>query len=157
MKKIINEVVLVVLCISLFGCGKSSNEEKIGTATLFVECSTILNNMDKLDDSVKEYIPESGIIMEKRTVDIIKGDSVYDILSREFKKENILMEVSFTGKSAYVEGLDNIYEFSCGELSGWTYSVNGKYMSKSCSEYKVKANDSIEWHYTCELGEDLKN
>lgn len=27
--------------------------------------------------------------------------------------------------SAYIEGINNLYEFDCGELSGWMYKVNG--------------------------------
>ena len=66
------------------------------------------------------------------------------------------MEASFTGKSAYVEGIDNIYEFSCGQQSGWMYSVNDKFPQVSCSDYKVKDGDVIKWKYTCDLGEDVK-
>ena len=66
------------------------------------------------------------------------------------------MEASFTANSAYIEGIDNIYEFSCGELSGWMYRVNGEYAQVSCSDYKVKDGDKIQWSYTCDLGEDIK-
>ncbi|MFR4318181.1 MAG: DUF4430 domain-containing protein [Eubacterium sp.] len=66
------------------------------------------------------------------------------------------MEASFAAKTAYVEGINNIYEFSCGKLSGWMYEVNGEYPNVGCSDYKVKDKDVIEWHYTCNLGEDLK-
>lgn len=122
-----------------------------------VECSTILKNMDKLDASVKEFVPEDGIILAEKEVEFLEGDSVYDVLNRELKKEKILKEASFTGNSAYIEGIDNIYEFSCGELSGWQYSVNGEYVGKSCSDCMVENNDVIEWRYTCDLGEDIKN
>ena len=148
-------ICFVVISIGLSGCGDKSTES-IGTCTFSVECSTIFDHMKDLDPALKDYIPKSGIILEKRTVEIQKGDSVYDILKRELKKENILHEESFTANSVYVEGIDNIYEFSCGDLSGWMYSVNGEYPGKSCSEYKVSDKDTIEWHYTCELGEDLK-
>lgn len=161
MRKIFNHAlyfgVVIILCINMWGCKKSENKEKpAGVCTISVECAKILDNMDKLDKSVKEYVPKSGVILEKKAAEIYKGDSVYDVLKRELKKENILMEASFTGNSAYIEGIDNIYEFSCGELSGWMYSVNGEYQGKSSSDYEVKDKDVIEWHYTCELGEDLQ-
>ena len=57
--------------------------------------------------------------------------------------------------SAYIEGINNIYEFDGGELSGWTYLVNGKVPGVGCSEYKVKNGDVIEWLYTCDMGRDL--
>ena len=158
-KKLFCCFVIFILCLVLAGCGQSKNEKEeqiAGKCTILVECSTIFDNMDQLDSQLKDYIPESGTILEKRSVEFFEDESVYDILERELKKDNILMEVSFTGKSVYVEGIDNIYEFSCGDLSGWMYCVNGKYPNVSCSDYKVKDSDVIEWHYTCDLGKDLE-
>lgn len=67
------------------------------------------------------------------------------------------MESSYTPvfNSAYIEGINNLYEFDCGEGSGWVYSVNGVYPNYGCSNYKVKPGDSIEWHYTCNYGKDV--
>lgn len=157
MKKITAAALSIILCFMISGCIGNKEAECIGKCTILVECSTIFDNINKLDKSIKEFVPESGIILDKKEVDILDGDSVYDVLNRELKKENILMEASFTGKSAYVEGIDNIYEFSCGKQSGWMYCVNGEYPGTSCSSYKLKDGDVVEWHYTCDLGEDLKN
>ena len=150
-------VILLVTCITFSGCGKSeANEENVGKCTLLVECSTINDNLENLEKGLKGHIPGDGVILKEQEVSFKKNDSVYDILYRELKKNNILMEASFTGTSAYIEGIDNIYEFSCGQRSGWLYCVNGKYQQTSCSEYKVKDGDKIQWHYTCDLGEDVK-
>lgn len=151
---------MVLLCLTIMGCGKEnekSDGKTVGTCTIMVECSTVFDNMDQLDKAVKDYIPKDGIIMEKREVNFYKNENVYDVLKRELKNDGILMEASFTGSSAYIEGIDNLYEFSCGELSGWMYCVNGEYPGVGCSEYDIKDGDEIEWHYTCDLGEDLKN
>jgi hypothetical protein len=150
---------VMIFCLSVTGCGKENKTEDkaVGSCTLLVECSNVLNNMDQLDKSVKDYIPKDGIIMEKKEVKFYEDDNVYDVLKRELKKEGTLMEASFTGSSAYIEGISNLYEFSCGELSGWMYCVNGEYPNVGCSEYQIKNGDEIEWHYTCDLGEDLKN
>lgn len=149
-------VLLMVCCITFSGCGKSTVSESVGKCTILVECSTINDNLKDLDKGLKGHIPKGGVILKEQEVSFEKDDSVYDVLSRELKKNNILMEASFTAKSAYVEGIDNIYEFSCGELSGWMYSVNGEYPQVSCSDYKVKDGDKIQWRYTCDLGEDIK-
>lgn len=159
MKKTISRLIIILACITIgiamCGCSdtKSQNTYK---CTISIDCKTILDNMEQLDEGVKDYIPDNGVILEKKEVEFSQGESVYDVLSRVVKDEKILMESSFVGTSAYVEGIDNIYEFSCGELSGWQYSVNGTYPGKSCSDYKLEAGDVIEWRYTCDLGEDLK-
>lgn len=149
-------LLMMTVCVLFSGCGKDTDSASVGKCTILVECSTILEHMDDLDTGLKDHIPKDGTILKKQEVSFEKGDSVYDVLSKELKENNILMEVSFTGKSAYVEGIDNVYEFSCGELSGWMYSVNGEYSQVSCSDYRVKDGDEIQWHYTCDLGEDVK-
>lgn len=148
---------LLVVCLVFSGCGKKSEGKDAGTCTILVECSTIFDNLEDLDKGLEEHIPKNGVILKEQTVTFKENDTVYDILSRELKKNNILMEVSFTGKSAYIEGIDNLYEFSCGPLSGWTYAVNGQVPQVSCSDYKIKDGDRIQWRYTCDLGEDVKN
>lgn len=146
---------LIAMCLTLSGC-KNTGSERAGTCTLLVECSAIYDNLEDLDKGLKGHIPKDGIIIREQEVPFEKGDSVYDVLSKTLKENNIPLEVSFTANSSYVEGIDNIYEFSCGELSGWKYSVNDKFPQVSCSEYHVKEGDKIQWRYTCDLGEDIK-
>jgi hypothetical protein len=57
--------------------------------------------------------------------------------------------------SNYIEGIANIYEFDCGELSGWMYRVNGSFPNLGSSSYELKAGDRVEWVYTCDLGRDV--
>ena len=153
-------IMFITVCLFFGGCTKGKSEDGIqeteGKCTILVECSTIYDNLDNLDKGLRGHIPQGGIILKEQEVSFKRDDSVYDVLSRELKKNNILMEASFTGKSAYIEGIDSIYEFSCGGQSGWLYCVNGEYQQKSCSEYEIKPGDKIEWHYTCDLGEDVR-
>ena len=67
------------------------------------------------------------------------------------------MEFSVTPiyDSAYIEGIANLYEFDCGELSGWMYRVNGWFPNYGCSRYVLQDGDTVEWLYTCDLGEDV--
>ncbi len=127
------------------------------TCTLFVECSTILNNMGDLTAGKEDLVPSDGVIYAKKTVTFHPGESVFDVLLREMQNNRIHMESVFTPgyNSAYVQGINNLYEKDCGRWSGWMYCVNGWYPNYGCSRYKVQQGDTIEWHYTCDLGEDL--
>ena len=86
-----------------------------------------------------------------------EGESVFNILRRETKKNKIHMEFVNTPVygTAYIEGIGNLYEFDCGELSGWMYKVNGVFPSRGSSNVKLKPGDVIEWVYTCDLGADV--
>ena len=59
--------------------------------------------------------------------------------------------------SYYIEGINQLYEFDCGQNSGWMYCVNGWFPNYGCSSYTVEDGDVIEWRYTCDLGSDVGN
>lgn len=127
------------------------------TCTISIQCKTILDNIDDLDKEKVELVPEDGVIMPATTVTFYEGESVFNLLQRETKKNKIHMEFENTPiyNSAYIEGIHNLYEFDCGELSGWMYKVNGWFPNYGCSRYVIKQGDVIEWIYTCDLGRDI--
>ncbi|MCM1114465.1 MAG: DUF4430 domain-containing protein [Clostridium sp.] len=136
---------------------KQTTTKKTYTCTFSIECSTILNNIEKLDSGKKHLVPSNGIILSSSTVEFSDGESVYDVLQRVCKDNKIQMEASWTGiyNSAYIEGINNLYEFDCGSASGWKYSVNGWYPNYGCSKYLLKQGDVVAWRYTCDYGKDI--
>lgn len=122
-----------------------------------ISCATVLDNMDILDKSKKEIIPDDGWILKPVTVTFNEGESVFDVLKQVCKENRIQLEFSMTPiyNSAYIEGINNLYEFDCGSLSGWMYEVNDWFPNYGCSRYEVKNGDVIEWQYTCSLGADI--
>ena len=127
------------------------------TCTFSIECSTILNNLGMLDPDKLEMVPSGGVILSTVTVTFYEGESVFDVLQRVCRDNGIHMEASWTPiyNSAYVEGIHNLYEFDCGDLSGWMYSVNDWYPNYGSSRYQLKDGDVVQWRYTCDLGNDI--
>lgn len=125
--------------------------------TFSISCATVLDNMDIIDKSKKDIIPDDGWILKPVTVTFNEGESVFDVLKQVCKDNKVQLEFSFTPiyNSAYIEGINNLYEFDCGSLSGWMYEVNGWFPNYGCSRYEVKNGDVIEWQYTCDLGGDI--
>ena len=135
-----------------------SNQEPVSKyVTISITCHTILNNLDKVSDNKKGIIPSNGVILSQKQVEINDGDTVFDVLLREARKQRIHMDFveSPVYGSAYIKGINNIYEFDAGELSGWMYSVNGVFPNYGCSIYNLNDGDVIQWMYTCDLGKDL--
>lgn len=130
---------------------------KIYICTISIECSTIINNLSDLDPNKLELVPSNGIILAPIKVEFYDGESVFDVLKRVCKEKNIHLEFSWTPiyNSAYIEGINNLYEFDCGNLSGWMYRVNGWYPNYGCSRYKLVDGEVIEWRFTCDLGKDI--
>lgn len=127
------------------------------TCTISISCATILDHMDWLDEEKVDLVPEDGWILKATKVKFYEGESVFNVLQRTCKQNKIHMEFSDTPmyNSAYIEGIHNLYEFDCGQLSGWMYSVNGWFPNYGCSRYQLKDGDIIKWVYTCDLGYDV--
>ena len=129
------------------------------TCTFSISCETILDNMDKCVENKKFLVPKDGIISPATEVEFSEGESVFDVLQRVCRDNAIHMESNWTPmyNSAYVEGINNLYEFDGGRWSGWMYCVNDWYPNYGCGVYFVKPGEVIEWNYTCDLGCDLEN
>jgi hypothetical protein len=132
-------------------------EETAHTVTLSVRCDTIRDNLTWLDAEKHELVPADGVIFPATVVTFYEGESVFNVLQREMKRAKIHMEFVNTPiyNSAYIEGINNLYEFDIGELSGWMYKVNDWFPNYGCSRYSLKDGDVVEWLYTCDLGRDI--
>ena len=133
------------------------DQTKVNTCTFSIECSTIFNHLEQLAPDKLEMLPSGGVILEKTTVSFNEGESVFDVLQRVCKDYGIHLEASWTPvyNSAYIEGIHNLYEFDCGNLSGWMYCVNGWYPNYGSSRYALKDGDVVQWRYTCDFGHDI--
>ena len=160
----VKKIFMLLAVFSLFAafaaCSTKKTAKKTGkeiSVTISARCDTVLANMDKLNKTKRDIIPEDGIILAETTVSAREGESAFDVLLRETRRLKLHME--YVGapllNSAYIEGIGNLYELDAGELSGWLYRVNGEWHNYSCSEYMLQDGDIIEWLYTCDLGEDL--
>lgn len=128
------------------------------SCTIAIRCDTILDHMDDLNPNKAGYVPENGVILAPITVAVYDGETVFDVLKRVCDAAKIPLEYSWTPLygSSYVEGIHHLYEFDCGEQSGWMYQVNGWFPNYGCSEYVVEDGDYIDWCFTCEgLGTDV--
>lgn len=127
------------------------------TCTISISCATILDNMELCAENKRPLVPSDGVILPTTSVTFSEGESVYDVLQSVCRSYNIHMESSWTPlyNSAYIEGINNLYEFDVGKKSGWMYKVNGWFPNYGCSRYQVQNGDTICFVYTCDLGADV--
>lgn len=129
--------------------------------TLSIRCDTVLDHYDSLKEELRDekYVPKDGVILEPTKYVLRKGDTAFTILNRATRHEQIQMEYQGADENAYdsvyIKGINYLYEFSCGELSGWMYLVNGKVPDRGCSSYEPADGDRIEFVYTCDMGRDI--
>ncbi|GIN88832.1 hypothetical protein J6TS2_52180 [Heyndrickxia sporothermodurans] len=139
----------------------NENKPKKKYVTISIRVDTILKNYDKLDPSLRseQFVPKNGVILNTTKYELKGKENVFDILVRATRDHRIHMEYQGASEnqygSVYIEGINHVYEFSVGELSGWMYSVNSWYPNYGASKYYLEDGDKIEWNYTCDLGRDL--
>lgn len=134
---------------------KEEPQSAAPSCIISISCKKLLEQIDLCDPNKVELLPSDGWILPPTQVELLAGESVFDLLLRVCREQGILMEYSDAPMydSAYIEGIANIYEFDGGPLSGWRYSVNGSDPNYGCSNYILKENDTVCWEYTCDLGE----
>ncbi len=148
-KKALNEA-------SLPKAEASPEKAKEHKCSVCVRCDTALLSA-ALPEQNAAMLPANGIILYEKEIVFNENDTAFDVLLRELRERKIHMEFNRTPgtKSAYIEGIANLYEFDCGELSGWMFKYNGTFPSVSCSELTVSDGDVLEWLYTCDMGRDI--
>ena len=131
------------------------------TVTMSITCETVAG------EGEENITPSDGIILEKTEFTLPEteftlddGSTVYDCLIYAAKKYKIQIEDNTQTLSdhsrAYIAGINYLYEFDYGNLSGWMYSVNGEFADRGCGEYILSDGDIIKWQYTRNIGDDLK-
>ena len=158
-KRILLFFLPILAVLTVTGClsARAENADAAQSCTISICCATILDRMELLDPEKIELVPEDGWLLAPTVVPFSAGESVFDVLERTCRQNGIHMEFENTPiyDSAYIEGIGNLYEFDCGELSGWMYRVNGRFPNYGCSRYALQSGDVIEWVYTCDLGADV--
>ena len=131
-----------------------NEQPKKQTVNVAINCINAINSGLNKEDGFT-HLPSNGVILSNINVEFTDGETVLDILSKITNNKGILMEYRGSGSSAYIEGINNLYEFDGGNKSGWMYSVNGIYPNYGVGAYNVKASDVIKLNYTMDLGKDL--
>lgn len=139
--------------------------------TVRIECNTIYDNLSKLKEGKKDFLPSSGVILDNVEVELSGGESAFDVIKKACeenvctdnckycKANGVQIEYTYTPafNNYYIEGIHQIYEKDCGTQSGWMYSVNGNFPDEGSSSYSVSPDDVIVFSFTCNMGEDIGN
>ena len=152
---IIAAVGIIIILITNFETveSHSSTDDSGGdfTVTISIRCDTI-----KGREKVNSHIPDDGIILDRTALGANNGDTVYDVLMLAGKKYGIPIDNTGAQGAAYIAGINYLYEFDYGDLSGWMYRVNGELPEVGCQSCTISDGDEIEWLYTTNIGKDFQ-
>ncbi|AVR00055.1 hypothetical protein OBCHQ24_13890 [Oceanobacillus iheyensis] len=89
-----------------------------------------------------------GQIVPQTRVERKEGDTILDITRRVLKQKGIQFSVTGSNSTAYVQGIDNLYEFDEGQNSGWMIRLDGALIKQSAGATPVQYGQVIYWFYT---------
>ena len=98
--KIRKRFAIIFCCFLLFcsnfaiGCGTDKNSGEPAACTISIDCRTVLDNMDELKETKKEFIPNDGWILSSTSVKFTTGETVFDILKDICEKNRIQISSS---------------------------------------------------------------
>lgn len=106
------------------------------------------------NENKQQYVGD-GHIADNLPVKVDEGASVYDALVAFCNKYGIHLDASGTSLgTAYIRGINHLYEFDGGTTSGWVYLVNDVYAVRGASSVFLNDGDKVLWFYTLTLGND---
>lgn len=132
---------------------ESQSDDAQLAATITIDVSDILENYDTLEKGLQseEFVPKSGKIIDGLKLEFTEGQTAYDLLKKAASDNNIKLEAQNTDYGIYIYGINSIVSGSCGQASGWMFSVNGKSPDVGADSYKLQAGDKVEFFYTCDF------
>lgn len=120
-----------------------------GTVTMEIRCDAICGLPGG------ERFPSDGVMMPLTAFAISENENVLELLYDAVKAYELQIEVDGVSggavSTAYVRGIASLYEFDFGDLSGWTYTINGERPSLGCGACPVHDGDRIVWFYSVDL------
>lgn len=133
------------------------------TVFLRIDCKILFTDENKgiISDQMLEFLGDEGIILEKEEFLLKEDDTVFSLLLRVVRQKNMHME--FTGDPdkigslVYIKGINHLYEYDYGPLSGWVFRVNDEFSQSASSKHLLHDGDYIEIMYTLDLGADVGN
>lgn len=114
-------------------------------------------NVSEISFSIRAYTISEDDIFPETTLYVAKDSTVFEILREVCRTENIQLDYENNSVYglAYIKGINSIYEYDHGDLSGWMYRVNGVLPGIGCGYYKIEDGDRVEILYSTNIGRDL--
>ena len=120
-----------------------------GSVTMEIRCDVICGMPGS------ERFPADGIILPETVFSIEEGENALTLLYDAVRANSLQIEVDGVSgdvvETAYVRGIASLYEFDFGDLSGWTYKVNGERPAVGCGAFTLHDGDCVVWEYTVNL------
>lgn len=126
--------------------GASTEAPQI-TCTVAVSCASVWDDPDLVTAEVLDLLPEDGQLLRETTVTVSEGATVLEALQQAAQEAKLSVVTS--GSPAFVESIGGLANGDAGDVSGWTYTLNGESIMESAAVQTVTEEDQVVWSYVC--------
>lgn len=120
---------------------KDSSAKTI-SCTVSVTCQDLSLVAQLQNDGIT--LDQDGVLLSS-TVSVGEGETILGALEQAAEEKALTIETQ--GTPAYVTAIGGLAAGDHGDMSGWTYTVNGEMVMESCDVQTVQAGDEILWSY----------
>lgn len=126
--------------------GASTEAPQI-TCTVAVSCQTVWENTDLAEPETLDRLPEDGWMIQETELTVSEGTTVLETLQWAAQEAGIPVVTS--GTPAFVESVGGLANGDVGDVSGWTYTLNGESIMESAAVQTVAEGDQVVWSFIC--------
>ncbi|MBR3752843.1 MAG: DUF4430 domain-containing protein [Ruminiclostridium sp.] len=117
------------------------------TCTVGVSVQPALDNIDLMKEESLALLPESGWMLEPVEMTVSEGTTCLEVLQWACQKAEIPVVTS--GEPPFVEAIGGLNNGDGGDVSGWTYTLNGEQLMISAAIQEVQEGDEVVFSFAC--------
>ena len=126
--------------------GSSPTGESI-VCTVGVSVQPALDNIDLMKPESLELLPESGWMLEPVEMTVSEGTTCLEVL--QWACQEAKLPVVTSGEPPFVEGIGGLNNGDGGDVSGWTYTLNGEMLMVSAAIQEIQEGDELIYSFVC--------
>jgi len=117
------------------------------TCTVGVSVQPALDNIDLMKEESLALLPESGWMLEPVEMTVSEGTTCLEVLQWSCQEADIPVVTS--GEPPFVEAIGGLNNGDGGDVSGWTYTLNGEQLMISAAIQEVQEGDEVVFSFAC--------
>ena len=117
------------------------------TCTVGVSVQPALDNIDMMKEESLALLPESGWMLEPVEMTVSEGSTCLEVLQWACQEAGIPVVTS--GEPPFVESIGGLNNGDGGDVSGWTYTLNGEQLMISAAIQTVAEGDELVFSFAC--------
>ena len=125
----------------------STPEGESMVCTVGVSVQPALDNIHMMKEESLALLPENGWMLEPVEMTVSEGTTCLEVLQWACQEAKIPVVTS--GDPPFVESIGVLSNGDGGDVSGWTYTLNGEQLMISAAVQEIQEGDELVYSFAC--------